>query len=290
MDVRDLQSQSNHRPNSLVVSTPAKKLPPKKIPLWGFVSLLTNGILMLAIALLIGRQQQVGSVYATTASPSSPNSTTQTSQPELGKRHKLSYEQWLDVLKQEAQVAVDKSPPNLTILAGDSLSLWFPPELLPEEKYWLNQGISGETSGGLLKRLDLFDRTQPETILVMIGINDLIRGISDEEILTNHRRIIRYLRRMHPQAQIVVQSILPHGAEEATWEGKEKLLAIPNSRILQLNQQIKAIATRQNVKYLDLYPLFTNKQGNLRPDLTTDGLHLNPQGYLVWRTALQMGV
>ncbi|HLO87838.1 MAG TPA: SGNH/GDSL hydrolase family protein [Nostocaceae cyanobacterium] len=245
---------------------------------------------MLAIALLIGRQQQVGSVYATTASPSSPNSTTQTSQPELGKRHKLSYEQWLDVLKQEAQVAVDKSPPNLTILAGDSLSLWFPPELLPEEKYWLNQGISGETSGGLLKRLDLFDRTQPETILVMIGINDLIRGISDEEILTNHRRIIRYLRRMHPQAQIVVQSILPHGAEEATWEGKEKLLAIPNSRILQLNQQIKAIATRQNVKYLDLYPLFTNKQGNLRPDLTTDGLHLNPQGYLVWRTALQMGV
>jgi lysophospholipase L1-like esterase len=244
---------------------------------------------MAAIALLIGRQQQLSSVYATTASAQSANSVNQTEKPELGKRHKLSYEQWLDILKQEAQATAEKSPQNLTILAGDSLSLWFPPELLPEDKNWLNQGISGETSAGLLKRLDLFDRTQPERIFVMIGINDLIRGISDEEILTNHRRIIRYLRRIHPQAQIVVQSILPHGAEEATWEGKDKLLAIPNSRIRQLNQQIKAIATRQNAKYLDLYPLFTNKQGNLRQDFTTDGLHLSPQGYLVWRTALQMG-
>jgi lysophospholipase L1-like esterase len=176
---------------------------------------------MLAIALLIGRQQQLNSVYATTASVEPSNSTTQTVKPELGVRHKLTYQEWLDVLKREAEVAAGKSPENLTVLAGDSLSLWFPPELLPEDKNWLNQGISGETSNGLLKRLDLFDRTQPQTILVMIGINDLIRGISDEEILTNQRRIMRYLRRMHPQTQIVIQSILPHGAEHKPL-GKEK--------------------------------------------------------------------
>ncbi|HLP88272.1 MAG TPA: SGNH/GDSL hydrolase family protein [Nostocaceae cyanobacterium] len=239
---------------------------------------------MLAVALLIGRQQQLNSVYATKAQPSP---TTQT-QPQLGTRHKLSYEQWLDILKQEAQAAAEKKPQNLTVLAGDSLSLWFPPELLPDNTNWLNQGISGETSSGLLKRLDLFDRTQPEKIFIMIGINDLIRGIDDQEILANQRRIMRYLRRTHPQAQIVVQSILPHGAETATWEGKDKLLAIPNSRISQLNEEIKKIAKRQGVKYLDLYPLFTNKQGNLHPNFTTDGLHLSPQGYLVWRTALQM--
>ena len=81
---------------------------------------------------------------------------------------------------------------------------------------------------------------------------------------------------------------MPHGGEEATWEGREKLLAIPNSRIRQLNQQLQSIATKKGVKYLDLYSLFTNQQGNLRREFTTDGLHLSPEGYIVWRTALQI--
>ncbi len=168
------------------------------------------------------------------------------------------------------------------------MSLWFPPELLPEGKYWLNQGISGETSHGLLKRLDLFDQTQPETILVMIGINDLIQGVSDEIVLDDQRQILTYLRKIHPQTQIILQSILPHGGEESTWEGRDKLLVIPNQRISRLNKRLQSIATKKSVKYLDLYPLFSNQQGNLRRELTTDGLHLSYQGYIVWRTALQI--
>ena len=65
-------------------------------------------------------------------------------------------------------------------------------------------------------------------------------------------------------------------------------MAIPNSRIRKLNQQLQDIATKEKVKYLNLHPLFTNKQGNLRPEFSTDGLHLNTQGYLVWSSALQM--
>lgn len=212
----------------------------------------------------------------------------ETATPELGPRHQLNYQQWLDILQQEAKVATEQRPQRLSILAGDSLTLWFPVELLPEDRNWLNQAISGETSEGLFKRLTLFDSTQPEVIFVMIGINDLLRGISDQVILDNHRRIMSYLRKTHPKAQIVVQSILPHGAEDATWEGREKLLTIPNSRIRQLNQQLQITAAKVGVKYLDLYPLFANQQGNIRSEFTTDGLHLNPTGYLVWRTALQM--
>ncbi|WP_081462710.1 SGNH/GDSL hydrolase family protein [Trichormus azollae] len=262
----------------------------KPFPIWGIFLLITNSILMLAIILLIWRQQKLITAYAN-SNPSEAinfNSPTPSLAPELGPRHKLSYSQWLDILKQEANATAQKPPEKLTILAGDSLSLWFPPDLLPEDRNWLNQGISGETSDGLLKRLDLFDHTQPESILVMIGINDLIRGVSDEEILTNQRRIIRYLRRNHPQTEIIVQSILPHGGEEARWEGREKLLAIPNRRIQKLNEELQRIATQQNVQYINLHPLFTNKQGDLRREFTTDGLHLNPQGYLIWRTALQI--
>lgn len=245
---------------------------------------------MLAIILLIWRQQKLTTVLAT-STPSEAaklNPQNQAFVPELGPRHKLSYQQWLDILKQEARVAAEKHPRNLTILAGDSLSLWFPPDLLPEDRNWLNQGISGETSDGLLKRLDVFDSTKPEIILVMIGINDLIRGVGDEEILANQKQIIRYLRRTHPDTKIMLQSILPHGADEATWEGRDKLLAIPNSRIRKLNQELQTIANQQSIQYLNLYPLFANKQGNMRREFSTDGLHLNPQGYTVWRTALQI--
>ncbi|MBS9390273.1 MAG: G-D-S-L family lipolytic protein [Dolichospermum sp. WA123] len=265
----------------------------KTFPAWGFFALLTNLILMLAVILLIWRQQKITPVVATTAIPNPPepvnlNWKNQYVPPELGPRHQLSYPQWLDMLKQEAKITADKNPQRLTILAGDSLSLWFPPELLPEDRNWLNQGISGEVSNGLLQRLDFFDRTQPDMILVMVGINDLIRGLEDQEILTNYRQIISYLRRKHPQAEIVIQSILPHGAGGTTWEGKEKLLAIPNSRIRTLNQELNNIATKKGARYLNLHPLFTDRQGNLRSNFTTDGLHLSPPGYLVWRTALQM--
>jgi lysophospholipase L1-like esterase len=257
----------------------------KTLPIWALFSLATNVILMLAVILLILQQQRLTAVFGTPPQSVNPS---QTVAPELGRRHQLNYQQWLDILKQEAKAATEKNPQHLNILLGDSLSLWFPVDLLPEDKYWLNQGISGETSTGLLKRLDICDRTQPEIIFVMIGINDLIRGESDEVILDNQRQIMRYLRKAHPRAQIVVQSILPHGAEAATWEGRDKLLTISNSRIRQLNQQLQSLAAKRGVKYLDLYPLFADQQGNLRRELTTDGLHLSPAGYLVWRTALQM--
>jgi lysophospholipase L1-like esterase len=259
----------------------------KHFPVWAFFSLISNGILMLAVILLIWQQQRLTAI-SNDAPASVSASQAQTPTPELGPRHQLNYQQWLEILKQEANVAAEKRPPRLSILVGDSLSLWFPVELLPEDRNWLNQGISGETSRGLLQRLNFFDKTQPRTIFVMIGINDLIRGVSDDVILDNQRQILSYLRRNHPRTRIFVQSILPHGAEEATWEGREKLLAIPNSRIQKLNQQLQSIATRQGVKYMDLYPLFINQKGNLRQEFTTDGLHLSPAGYVVWRTALQV--
>ena len=272
----------------------------RTIPVWALLSLLSNGILILAVAQLLRGQNLAESSSANAAvtvqSPEEqirPLAATKSGKavpdaPVAGQRHKWNYQQWVTQLGREAEAAASNRPPKLSVLAGDSLSMWFPTKLLPPDRLWLNQGISGETSVGLLKRLQLFDRTFPDTVFVMIGINDLLRGASDEGILNNQRQIIRDLRWAHPKAQVVVQSILPHSGEQSTWENRDRLLAIPNSRIRGINRRLKEIATSENVSYLDLQPLFADADGNLPKELSTDGLHLNDRGYLVWRSALQM--
>ncbi|MEH1942657.1 MAG: SGNH/GDSL hydrolase family protein [Nostoc sp.] len=193
------------------------------------------------------------------------------------KKRQLTYDDWKSLLTLEARaIAQGQGANHLSILVGDSLSMWFPREKLPTGKLWLNQGISGDTSSGVLKRLGAFSATRPDVIYIMAGINDLRKGASDETILRNYRRIIRRLRQAHPQTQIIVQSILP-----------TRLPKISNSRIRHINTQLTLIAKQESANYLNVYSWFTDMEGNLRPELTTDGLHLSQEGYDVWRSALQ---
>lgn len=254
------------------------------------LSLATNAILSLTVSLLLLQQSEWTRAGQAEASATEPTPTDEAPEikSELGPRHQLTYEEWVDILAREAQAIAATSPERLSVLAGDSIALWFPPELLPPETTWLNQGISGETTEGLYKRLKLLDDTNPDAIFIIIGINDLIRGFEDNAILDNYWQIIRDIRQHHPNTEIVVQSILPHSSENATWEGRDRLLEIPNDRIRELNRELEQLATAEGAKYLHLFPLFTDDEGNLDLDFTTDGLHLNERGYLVWRSALQL--
>ena len=273
----------------------------RDVPKWAWCSLAANGVLSLIVAMLIvidyklpEDPQAIATITSTTTNSiksNQPNPLFGEPRTELlaiGRSHKWTYEQWVEQLQREAIAAANNRPNRLTVLLGDSLSLWFPSKLLPWDRNWLNQGISGETTAGLLKRLYLFDSTRPETIFVMIGINDLVHGVDNVTILANQRTIIRQLRAVHPGSQIVVQSILPHSGESATWEGRDRLLELSNSRIRKINRSLKALADAEGAFFLNLYPLFTDAQGFLRSDLSTDGLHLNDKGYQVWSTAIKM--
>ena len=273
----------------------------RDFPTWVWCSLAANGVLSLTVAMLIVTNYKLppdpkvsAVVTSTTVNsiksnrPSPLFGEARTELLAIGRNHKWTYQQWVEQLQREAIAAANNRPERLTILVGDSLSLWFPSKLLPWDRNWLNQGISGETTVGLLKRLYLFDSTRPETIFVMIGINDLLHGVDNRIILANQRKIISQLRTVHPGSQIVVQSILPHSGESANWEGRDRLLQLSNSRIRKVNRSLKALADAEGAFYLNLYPLFTDAQGFLRSELSTDGLHLNDEGYQVWSTAIKM--
>lgn len=194
-----------------------------------------------------------------------------------GATRQPTYEDWKALLAQEARVIAGSQGSNrLTVMLGDSLLMWYPTDQLPRDRFVLNQGISGDTSQGVLQRLSYLDYTRPSDIHVMVGINDLKNGATDQDVLIRLQQIMQQLRSHHPQSQIYVHSLLP-----------TRLANLPASRIEQFNQRLSLIAQYQQVRYLDLVPYFAAADGNLQPNLTTDGLHLNAQGYATWQTVIQ---
>lgn len=282
MQTQDKPQSTNETASEKASSAASKPL--RSIPWWASLSVALNGGLLLAISLAYWKPELMGLNVQPPAPVESPALEPETQPTE---RATLAYEQWVEISAKEAKAIALKNPDRLTVLLGDSLTLWFPSELLSDKRTWLNQAISGENTSGLLKRLNVLNDLKPQTFLLMIGVNDLIKGSSDEQVLTNYQKIIDELKTAHPNAEIVVQSILPHGGDRLTVEDAVQVTQVSNARIVQVNRKLRELATQKEAKFLDLQPVFTDAQGLLRADLSTDGLHLNSQGYAAWQAALQ---
>lgn len=140
-----------------------------------------------------------------------------------------------------------------------------------------NRGVSGDTVGGVLARLDSVLAGPPAAVFVMIGINDLNQGAEVEPLLAHYGELLDRLRAGAPQARLYVQSVLP--VDTFRWRAET------NERILAFNWGLQVLAQERGATYLDLHPLFCDGD-RLDDRYTHDGLHLNGAGYLVWKEAL----
>jgi len=59
------------------------------------------------------------------------------------------------------------------------------------------------------------------------------------------------------------------------------------ARVRALNGLYAKLAEQAGVAWLDLFPVFDDGAGRMRPDLSYDGLHLLGSGYAVWRRVLE---
>ncbi len=183
---------------------------------------------------------------------------------------------WEKLLRYEAKAVADgQGQAKLSVLLGDSLAQQFPVEQLSRDRFWLNQGIAGDSTADILQRLDSFDQTRPDAIHLTAGISDLRQGATNGDVLSNMQQIIRRLRASHPDAQIYVHAILP-----------TRLEALSVNRIRRLNYNISLLAEQESARFVNLQPAFADPDGKLQAQLTTDGLHLNSAGYRVWRMAV----
>lgn len=142
-----------------------------------------------------------------------------------------------------------------------------------------NRGISGDTTEGVLYRLNEVTRSKPDKVFILIGINDLSRDVPKETVFQNICTIATQIRESSPKTKVFVQSILPVNA------ALEKFPKHTNKgeQVIWVNKQLKTWCEANRFAFIDLYSRFKNPGDDLLdPKYTNDGLHLTGEGYILW--------
>ena len=117
----------------------------------------------------------------------------------------------------------------------------------------------------------------PSAVFILIGINDIGAGFSNTTLLVNYERMILRIIKKAPGTKFFIESILPtRGIENR-----------PSERIQLLNVEIQKLAMKYGVKFLDIYSLFVNAEGELAEEFSEDGIHLTLRAYEKWANYLK---
>ena len=135
-----------------------------------------------------------------------------------------------------------------------------------------NRGISGDSTDGVIARLNEIIHFSPKAIFLLIGINDIYNELtpSTDYVANNILKIIKRINQELPETKIFLQTILP--VEKEVY--KDKIIAV--------NGMIKTFVSKSKFEIIDLYSIFVNKEGIMKKELSYDGVHLNDKGYSVW--------
>ncbi len=142
-----------------------------------------------------------------------------------------------------------------------------------------NRGISGDTTRGMLNRLqeDVLD-LEPRAVVMLMGTNDLQEAASAETIAGNVKLIVAAIRKYENDVPIVLCLVMPSSAT------KER----PKAIIKSLNDQYELLAkTDPNITLLDTWSLFAGNDGDAKIEEFPDLLHPNEVGYAKWAASLQ---
>jgi len=187
-------------------------------------------------------------------------------------------------LKREAFFEALPAKKKAIVFLGNSITEVGEWSELFQDKNVINRGISGDVTYGVINRLPFILAQKPKKIFLAIGVNDIKRGASIEEVSRNHERIIRLITRLSPKTKLYLQSILP--VNEAMLA--DIYVKITNERINSANQKLRELASTYGCVYVDLHQSeLKGSDGQLKKELSTDGLHLQPIAYITWANYLK---
>ncbi|MBN9238164.1 MAG: hypothetical protein J0J03_00670 [Leifsonia sp.] len=157
---------------------------------------------------------------------------------------------------------------------GDSITnhgdwgAWFP------DREVHNLGVSGDITDDLVARIDDVIDVRPDAVALLIGTNDLGQRKSVEHLVRNIEYLLVTLRKALPGTRMLVQSIMPRGAEFS-------------ERVQDANRHLRQFAPSVNAQYLDLWPALAGPDGEIDARFSDDRLHLTAEGYEAWLAELR---
>lgn len=148
------------------------------------------------------------------------------------------------------------------IFLGDSITAWN--SELKNIENSENFGVPGFISRDIVWQLqgDDEETISGHTACLMVGVNDIMMGISIEKTLSNIKEIIEMLKKRFEK--IIFISVLPIDNVNM------------NKNIQKLNENIKNI---EGIEFLNVHNYFLNEHEMIDYKFTTDGAHLSNYGY-----------
>ena len=156
-----------------------------------------------------------------------------------------------------------------TVMLGDSITDEGQWDELLDNPLVQNRGISGDTTQGVLQRLDSTNKSIKQ-VFIMIGVNDIMRGKEAAEVYLNYLKIIKFFQ--DKNIKVYIQSTLFIG---------EKRAGNFNPKIEELNKKLETFAKENNITFINLNPIFAPNK-ILKKEFTFDDLHLNGAAYKLW--------
>ena len=131
-------------------------------------------------------------------------------------------------------------------------------------------------TGKKISLADAVAQTACDKIYLMLGVNEL--GWNGTDIFREHaENLLQRLKADHPEAEIVIQSLLPVSAEQDA-----KGTYVNNRRILAYNQVWMELAEENDCDYVNIAEAVTGEDGCLPAEMSFDGVHLNRAGCHAW--------
>ncbi len=141
-----------------------------------------------------------------------------------------------------------------------------------------NRGISGDTTRGMLVRLDEdVLSTEPAAVVMLMGTNDLEEQADSKTIAGNVELIVDKLQSANAKMPIVLCLVMPSS------ESKNR----PAAKIKELNSTLsEAVRGDSMITVVDTWTLFADSAGDAKLEEFPDLLHPNAAGYAKWKAAL----
>ena len=150
-----------------------------------------------------------------------------------------------------------------------------------------NRGIGGDTTAGVLKRLDSsLIALEPSKVVLLIGINDINGGVKKEEIIDNYDKILKKISESLPSADVICVSILPLNDDLESYTGIS--VAKSTETILAVNPEIEKLAEKYGYDFVDMFSVLADEENRLPKKFSPDGIHLSDAGYREYSTVITL--